>query len=517
MAYNKFITKSGTTLLDLTEDNITPQDVRQGVQFHGRDGVTYTGTFGINKTEINAEGELIVTYSDGASLNLGNVIGPAGNDGVNGEKGADGTGIAKVELDGYNLIVTLTTGTTINLGNVRGEKGLDGIDGKDGANGSDGKDGSNGKDGVDGKTPYIKEGYWWIGETNTNVKAEGTDGTNGKDGVNGTSAFEQAKTGGYFGTETEFITALANIIDKRNITLGLHTDGLIYLFINNSPVGNGIALPTASVNEIVGNIDSDNNIVITGALADGSYSVKYEMNNGSTVDIGELVLNSTIYYSVTNELTNCTTSNGISKAIAGQSYYAAITAKSGYELKSVSATMGGNPISIENGVISLTNVTGDIIITAVAEAIEVINLLPLSIDTDGSDYVGIHEKGGDGWEYGYRISGSTGAPVETANTYCSGFMPLSNIYDKVFIKNITLGSEQSQNNICFYNAAKERIYGISGVAGAFTSQVTAGEDGVYSFRASNWTADDSVAYFRFSCGGITADTVVIVEHHTDMS
>ena len=30
--------------------------------------------------------------------------------------------------------------------------------------------------GADGLTPYIKDGYWWIGEENTNVKAEGKDG-----------------------------------------------------------------------------------------------------------------------------------------------------------------------------------------------------------------------------------------------------------------------------------------------------------------------------------------------------
>ena len=39
-----------------------------------------------------------------------------------------------------------------------------------------------GKDGADGDTPYIKNGNWWIGETDTGVKAEGVNGTNGKDG-----------------------------------------------------------------------------------------------------------------------------------------------------------------------------------------------------------------------------------------------------------------------------------------------------------------------------------------------
>lgn len=45
-----------------------------------------------------------------------------------------------------------------------------------------------GASGKDGLTPYIKDGNWWIGETDTGVKAEGKDGKdgeNGKDGTNG--------------------------------------------------------------------------------------------------------------------------------------------------------------------------------------------------------------------------------------------------------------------------------------------------------------------------------------------
>ena len=41
---------------------------------------------------------------------------------------------------------------------------------------------TNGKDGL---TPYIKDGNWWIGDTDTGVKAEGKDGANGVDGKNG--------------------------------------------------------------------------------------------------------------------------------------------------------------------------------------------------------------------------------------------------------------------------------------------------------------------------------------------
>ena len=43
-----------------------------------------------------------------------------------------------------------------------------------------------GADGVDGKTPFIGDnGNWWIGTTDTGVKANGKDGTNGADGTNG--------------------------------------------------------------------------------------------------------------------------------------------------------------------------------------------------------------------------------------------------------------------------------------------------------------------------------------------
>ena len=42
--------------------------------------------------------------------------------------------------------------------------------------------GGSGTPGANGLTPYIKDGYWWIGEENTNVKAEGKDGKDGVDG-----------------------------------------------------------------------------------------------------------------------------------------------------------------------------------------------------------------------------------------------------------------------------------------------------------------------------------------------
>ena len=50
--------------------------------------------------------------------------------------------------------------------------------------------GKNGKDGKDGNTPYIGEnGNWWIGLTDTRVKAAGTDGKDGEKGENGDTPY----------------------------------------------------------------------------------------------------------------------------------------------------------------------------------------------------------------------------------------------------------------------------------------------------------------------------------------
>ena len=120
--------------------------------------------------------------------------GEKGDKGDTGAQGADGVGIAKIEktssdgnVDTYTI--TLTNGTTYTFTVTNGTNGTDGKDGKDGKDGVDGKDGTNGTNGVDGKdgtdgedgqTPYIGEnGNWWIGDTDTGVKAAGDDGKDG--------------------------------------------------------------------------------------------------------------------------------------------------------------------------------------------------------------------------------------------------------------------------------------------------------------------------------------------------
>ena len=74
-------------------------------------------------------------------------------------------------------------------------------------------------------------------------------------------------------------------------------------------------------------------------------------------------------YSITNNLSNVTTSNSVTSISSGSSYSTTLTANSGYTLSSVTVTMGGSDItstSYSNGTVTITKVTGNIIITATA-------------------------------------------------------------------------------------------------------------------------------------------------------
>ena len=73
-----------------------------------------------------------------------------------------------------------------------------------------------------------------------------------------------------------------------------------------------------------------------------------------------------IHHSVTNNLTNCINNNEATYAIEGKPYTATITANDGYTLDSVTCTMGGVNQTVTDGVINISSVTGDIVITATA-------------------------------------------------------------------------------------------------------------------------------------------------------
>lgn len=82
--------------------------------------------------------------------------------------------------------------------------------------------------------------------------------------------------------------------NKNGMTLDVHTDGLIYLFVDGKPVGNGVEVTGEVVEgDVIGTLDENNNILLSGALADGTYTLKFENADGTFTDLGSLVVGAT--------------------------------------------------------------------------------------------------------------------------------------------------------------------------------------------------------------------------------
>ena len=159
-------------------------DTDTGVDANGIKGDTGNGIASITTKKENGVTTVTITFTDPEKEPVVFTI----SDGEPGATGADGVSVAKVEKTATNgnvdtYTITLTNGKTYIFTVTNGK---DGADGKDG---TDGKDGENGKDGL---TPFIGEnGNWWIGDTDTGVKAVaddsvpvGSGNVTGAEGVN---------------------------------------------------------------------------------------------------------------------------------------------------------------------------------------------------------------------------------------------------------------------------------------------------------------------------------------------
>lgn len=125
---------------------------------------------------------------------------------------------------------------------------------------------------------------------------------------------------------------------------------------------------------------------------------------------------------VTKNLTQCASSNTRVYAIDGQSYVTTLTANTGYGIDSVTILMGGVDVSTyyKDGIISIPEVTGDIVITAtaVAQAPAYTNLLDTAIDMDGNVI------GHTPMYQNMRYNSSSGAPVANQGTNITGLLPI---------------------------------------------------------------------------------------------
>lgn len=413
-----------------------------------------------------------------------------GNWEVLGSQRVDLTGYAtenwvNIQLSAYLKSNELASAINAALAQAKasGEfDGKDGDDGKDGytpQKGVDYFDGKNGSDGVGIKSVVQTTTSSLDGGSNviTVTKTDNTTSTftvkNGREGSDGKDGYTPIKGVDYFdGTDGE---------DGKTPVKGVD----YYTEADKAEIVAAV-IESLGGNPIFGIVDENNNIIVNGDLPDGTYTVKYEMEGGKIINIGNLVLDSNVYYTVTKNLTNCTISNSATQSVQGGSYSATITANDGFELKSVTATMGGSAVSVSGGVINIASVTGDIVITAIAE-------------TFTPSYTNLFVQGGDGYILNGRCS-STGANRTDANgCIVSNYIKVAN-GDTVYV-NTMIGLNFSGFKLAGGGTAGEVI-----PSGSTYIKNYAESDGIWQFTINN----ESVEYVRIMIA-LNANNIAISE------
>lgn len=168
--------------------------------------------------------------------------------------------------------------------------------------------------------------------------------------------------GGKDGTGIESITYKGEDEDGGNVYTVLLTDGTSYEI--TAPKGAkgdkgdpGAGLSTAAAEKLVS--------ILRAAV--------YSSDQSAAISAlaAELGVQEVAVWTITNRLTDITTSSMATTIQRGAAYTATLTAAEGYEISTVKVTMGGVDITATayaNGVITIAAVTGDVIITATAAA-----------------------------------------------------------------------------------------------------------------------------------------------------
>lgn len=238
-------------------------------------------------------------------------------------------------------------------------------------------------------------------------------------------------------------------------------------------------------------------------------------------------------YAITNNLTNCTTSNSATSVQEGSSYNATLTANAGYTLGMVTVTMGGSAVSVTGGAINIASVTGDIVITATANEASgggttIENLLPKAVQLASNEiYGGDYDEDGvaDGYAKGTRLSSSGSDRTDNEAIFATGFIEV-NPTDTIYLKNVKISTnaENTYNEIAFYNSSKGFVSAIGKVTAyniltnyGGTSETYENFPVLTSFSLQSlaaglgvdFTAND-VKYMRLSCLKISADSIITV-------
>ena len=156
--------------------------------------------------------------------------------------------------------------------------------------------------------------------------------------------------------------------------------------------------------------------------------------------------------SVTLALTHCTASDPATAVEDGAAYSVTLTPDAGYELSSVVVTMGGTDITASAysaGVVTVANVTGDIVITASAvKHVNYTNLVASAVDSSGASAP---------YQDGYSLASSGAASAYGSQYTCTGFIPISDgntahIY-RIAGDGVSFSKTDEYDRIAWYDAS----------------------------------------------------------------
>ena len=224
-------------------------------------------------------------------------------------------------------------------------------------------------------------------------------------------------------------------------------------------------------------------------------------------------------FSVTYNLTNATISNGATSVLKGDSYSATISAKSGYELKSVTVKMGGIDITSSaygSGKVSVASVTGNVVVTATATEI----VVPEPSDK----YTNLADPTSSDWVNNSRLSssGTAKAEGEFPGGVVTNWIECKR-GDVLRFKGIELTGAYATSNTAapymsvIYTGGTSETVDINTYESGFPRD----SNGVYTFKVlctdgtnQSWTTNGEVARMRFSglLSASSASGVVITKN-----
>ena len=143
--------------------------------------VAFTGTYSdlTSKPTLALSGNTYLTL-DGANIDLSSVVGVQGDQGIQGNAGADGVSVSSASLSGDNLQITLSNATVLTAGNVRGPVGPQGNVGPQG----------DGNAGVSSATVNGSGNLVITLNDSTTVDAGNVKGADGSQGIQGNAGVD---------------------------------------------------------------------------------------------------------------------------------------------------------------------------------------------------------------------------------------------------------------------------------------------------------------------------------------